>query len=133
MESKPFLARLEFSDLDHKIKNEINSLFEYKIKSKDNELVENLRKILDEEIESEKKNFYVKNESKKVETAKSTVKNCIDNHKKKIESFVEEQIFVETTDFDKILNEAKSLAIENFNEIFRSENKDTYAIYLLEV
>jgi hypothetical protein len=130
---KDFLTEVEFMNIDREIKKVIIESFVAQIKSKNAAFVEHLKQILDIELMTEYISFHTKNEKRKENTAKKTIEMCINLHKEKLENFIEEQIFGKTSDFEKILTEAKILAINEFKIIFDEDSESSKAHYLLKV
>ncbi len=131
--SKDFLSKVEFMNIDREIKKLINESFVAQIKSKNVALVEHLKQTLHKELMTECISFHTENEKRKENTANNTIELCINLHKEKLENFFEEQIFGKTSEFEKVLTEAKNLAINKFKSIFDEDSEGSNAHYLLKV
>jgi hypothetical protein len=131
--SKDFLTKAEFINIDLEIKKRINESFEAQIRSKNESLVEYLKQILDTELKTEYMNFLTENDKRRENTANVTIDMCINLYREKIEIFFKEKYFGKTSEFDHILTEARKLAKNKFKEIFHEENSDSDARYLNKV
>jgi hypothetical protein len=120
-------------NIDREIKKLINESFVAQIKSKNVALVEHLKQTLHKELMTECISFHTENEKRKENTANNTIELCINLHKEKLENFFEEQIFGKTSEFEKVLTEAKNLAINKFKSIFDEDSEGSNAHYLLKV
>jgi len=120
-------------NIDREIKKLINESFVAQIKSRNVALAEHLKQTLHKELMTECISFHTENEKRKENTANNTIELCINLHKEKLENFFEERIFGNSSEFEKVLTEAKNLAINKFKSIFDEDSEGSNAHYLLKV